>query len=525
MGILSTYPTISGQHALTHQPGGEDVVVGIAPGAHEATHVAGGADDIDSALDARAIALTAQGEIVYHAAAANTLATLAVGAAGQALLSGGAAANVSWGAPAPAAHEATHVQAGADDIDAALDARALGFANQGEIVFRAAAANTLGVLATGVAGQALLTGGAAADPSWGAPAPAAHVLATTGPHTNTLPLTDLEVGVQGEVIIRGVADWEALGVGAALQALLSGGAGADPYWGAPTPAAHVLATTGPHTNELPLTDLAAGVQGNIISRTVADWAALAVGGAGDALLSGGAGADVSWGAPAPAAHEGTHVSGGADDIDSTLDGRAIAFSEQGDIVYASAATTISALVHGNAGQSLLSGGHGANPSWGAPAPAAHASTHESAGSDEIRNIELNPGLADETGSGLLALVTVGENVATGDVLFLQNDGKYWKADADAAATMPGKVIVIDATIAADATGTVMHEGYYRNDDRYNWTPGAGEANLLYVHTTEGQIVQFANKPVGAGDQLQIVGYIVNADVIFFDPCLVLAEIV
>ena len=88
-----------------------------------------------------------------------------------------------------------------------------------------------------------------------------------------------------------------------------------------------------------------------------------------------------------------------------------------------------------------------------------------------------------------------------------------------------KVLVVDATIAADATGLVLHKGYYRNDGRYNWTPGAGVANLLYAHTTGGQIVQFANKPVGAGDQLQIVGYIVNADIIFFDPCLVLTELV
>lgn len=193
--------------------------------------------------------------------------------------------------------------------------------------------------------------------------PGAHVLATTGPHTNTLPLTDLEVGVQGEVIVRGAADWEALGVGVANEALLSGGAGVTPSWGAPTPAAHVLATTGPHSSSLPLADLAPGAQGEIITRTGADWVAFAVGGAGQALLSGGVGADVSWGAPAPAAHEGSHVSGGSDDIDSALDGRAIGFSEQGDIVYASGATTLAALAHGNAGQFLQSQGHGANPIW------------------------------------------------------------------------------------------------------------------------------------------------------------------
>jgi len=40
-------------------------------------------------------------------------------------------------------------------------------------------------------------------------------------------------------------------------------------------------------------------------------------------------------------------------------------TEQGDIIYASAIATPAALPHGNAGQVLTSGGHGANPSWGA----------------------------------------------------------------------------------------------------------------------------------------------------------------
>lgn len=38
-------------------------------------------------------------------------------------------------------------------------------------------------------------------------------------------------------------------------------------------------------------------------------------------------------------------------------------TEQGDIIYASAASTPAALAHGTAGDPLLSGGHGANPAW------------------------------------------------------------------------------------------------------------------------------------------------------------------
>jgi len=43
----------------------------------------------------------------------------------------------------------------------------------------------------------------------------AHVLATTGPHTDPLPLTDLAPGTQGDIIIRGAVDWESLGKGTA----------------------------------------------------------------------------------------------------------------------------------------------------------------------------------------------------------------------------------------------------------------------------------------------------------------------
>lgn len=41
-------------------------------------------------------------------------------------------------------------------------------------------------------------------------------------------------------------------------------------------------------------------------------------------------------------------------------------TEQGDVIYASAASTPAALPHGDVGDVLTSGGHGANPSWATP---------------------------------------------------------------------------------------------------------------------------------------------------------------
>ncbi len=55
-----------------------------------------------------------------------------------------------------------------------------------------------------------------------------HILSTAGPHTGTLPLADLAVGVLGSIIRRGGADWEELALGAADTVLTV--VGGVPVW-------------------------------------------------------------------------------------------------------------------------------------------------------------------------------------------------------------------------------------------------------------------------------------------------------
>lgn len=127
-----------------------------------------------------------------------------------------------------------------------------------------------------------------------------HALATTGDHTGELPLADLAVGVQGSIIKRGAADWEELGKGTDTYVLKSGAV--DLSWGTvdwseltgsqPAPVAHTLATSGPHTDTLPLTDLAVGTQGGIIRRGAADWEEFARGTQYKYLRAGVS--DVEW---------------------------------------------------------------------------------------------------------------------------------------------------------------------------------------------------------------------------------------
>ncbi len=125
------------------------------------------------------------------------------------------------------------------------------------------------------------------------------------------------------------------------------------------------------------------------------------------------------------------------------------------------------------------------------------------------------------GSGIITTGTVGENVAAGEVLYLKTGGKYWKALATGIATMPGKVLAMEA-IAANNAGKLLHMGYFRHD-AWDFTVGNGTANLLYVsRTTGGLVTQTA--PGLAGEQVQVIGYCVTDDVIYFNPCLELVEI-
>ncbi len=124
-------------------------------------------------------------------------------------------------------------------------------------------------------------------------------------------------------------------------------------------------------------------------------------------------------------------------------------------------------------------------------------------------------LSDLSGNGIYTYDTAGEAVDPGEICYMKADGKYWLTDADGVATMPAKVMAMEA-IGANAKGKFLHIGYFRQDT-WNWTLGNGQANLLFAHTTPGAMVQFANIPAGAGDQVQVVGYVVTADIVFFNP--------
>jgi hypothetical protein len=123
------------------------------------------------------------------------------------------------------------------------------------------------------------------------------------------------------------------------------------------------------------------------------------------------------------------------------------------------------------------------------------------------------------GGGLSATIsgTAGENLAEHDLCYLKSDGKFWKAKADAEATMPGMVLAPSA-LSAEDPGDFIRRGEVTNAG-WSWTPGG----LIYAsEATAGALTQTA--PSGSGEQLQIVGTALSATKIDFDPNMMLIEV-
>ena len=101
----------------------------------------------------------------------------------------------------------------------------------------------------------------------------------------------------------------------------------------------------------------------------------------------------------------------------------------------------------------------------------------------------------------------------GDVLYCAADFHYDRADADADSTMP---VVAMALVAGAGTNPVLLRGQVCNTT-WNWSAG-----LIYADTATGKLTQTA--PSGSGDQVQIVGFALSADTMYFNPQLVVVEI-
>jgi hypothetical protein len=108
-------------------------------------------------------------------------------------------------------------------------------------------------------------------------------------------------------------------------------------------------------------------------------------------------------------------------------------------------------------------------------------------------------------------VAAGYSSTIMDLVYLNANGKWLEADADATGTSINLLgIALEAKTDTQAMNVALSGSFVR-DDSWNWTIGVP----LYVSGTLGAITN--TKPSGSGDVVRTVGYAVTADIIFFAP--------
>ena len=139
------------------------------------------------------------------------------------------------------------------------------------------------------------------------------------------------------------------------------------------------------------------------------------------------------------------------------------------------------------------------------------------------SVQIDSGPTDETVSGITASFTAGEALSRGEVVYFKaSDSKMWKAVASAAGTMPVAAMAA-ADISADAAGIFLLFGFLGDNGTFPaYTVGAD----LYAPEAEtsSENVPEEAAPDTDGDFVQVVGYAVTANSVFFNPDQTIVEV-
>lgn len=125
---------------------------------------------------------------------------------------------------------------------------------------------------------------------------------------------------------------------------------------------------------------------------------------------------------------------------------------------------------------------------------------------------------DLTVSGKTISLTANEDQAFGDVCYIDSDGEAQLGDASGIATAKIVVMAIES-ITHDTAGNYLVIGAARNDD-WAWTPG----DFIYLSltgTTTNTLTDTA--PSSTDECIVILGVALTADIIIFNPQLVIVE--
>jgi len=121
---------------------------------------------------------------------------------------------------------------------------------------------------------------------------------------------------------------------------------------------------------------------------------------------------------------------------------------------------------------------------------------------------------DQKWSGITVAGTLGETVALGEIVMLQSDDKWDKAQADSEANGYGMLgICLDGGNDTDST-TILLQGFYRDDTAFEFANGGQP--LYLSDTTAGDFI--TTKPDTTNDIVRIVGYVgYTKEEVYFNP--------
>jgi len=135
------------------------------------------------------------------------------------------------------------------------------------------------------------------------------------------------------------------------------------------------------------------------------------------------------------------------------------------------------------------------------------------------NTMLSPPGATLGYQGTTTVGTVGEIVVAGDVLYLNSDGKWWKAFGDAFPSVKAPVAAL-ATVAAiaDASITLLRQGYFRLDT-WGWTVGG----VLFLSPAAAGTMTHT-RPIGVGEKIQAVAIAESTLRVYFNPAFLVQTV-
>ena len=140
-----------------------------------------------------------------------------------------------------------------------------------------------------------------------------------------------------------------------------------------------------------------------------------------------------------------------------------------------------------------------------------------------KDLVLNSTPADEATSGITALFTAGEALSRGEVVYFKpGDSKMWKAVATGNAT--SRCVAMAAEdISADASGAFLLEGFLQDNGSF---PAYTVAGVLYTPEAEtsGENVPEQTAPDSDGDFVQVIGWAVTANTVYFKPDSTVIEV-